>query len=279
MVSLRLSCVVLVLVAAIGVHADMENAGVRAVLRVYDECSKAQSFAACLKKKSLIFVDRLARMDKISVAEGLSVVRATAAVATSQPPVTDDELERNLPRALEARDAALSTMLLDKISSYVSSRTLQITLPKITGKEISRSLEEGRGKMKKMMGMMMMGMAAKMAGLIPIAIGALFLMAGKALIISKIALLLAVIIVLKKIIASFLDYEDDDEAGRGKGGKHKIRKKYRKYMLPLLIAYKLKFFTLIPVLIGGLLLLTGATGLAGFFFALFAASMGLTKSQ
>ncbi|KAJ3626084.1 hypothetical protein MTP99_016608 [Tenebrio molitor] len=51
--------------------------------------------------------------------------------------------------------------------------------------------------------------------------------------------------------------------------------KFRRFLLPLLLAYKLKFFTLIPVLIGGLILLTGATGLAGFFFALFAAVMGL----
>lgn len=48
-------------------------------------------------------------------------------------------------------------------------------------------------------------------------------------------------------------------------------------MLPLLLAYKLKYFALVPVMIGGLVLLVGATGLAGFFFALFAAVMGLQK--
>ncbi|GJQ85510.1 hypothetical protein Trydic_g23096 [Trypoxylus dichotomus] len=58
-------------------------------------------------------------------------------------------------------------------------------------------------------------------------------------------------------------------------GKFKVKRRFRKFLLPLLLAYKLKFFTLIPVLIGGLVLLTGATGLAGFFFALFAAVMGL----
>lgn len=48
-------------------------------------------------------------------------------------------------------------------------------------------------------------------------------------------------------------------------------------MLPLLMAYKLKYFALVPLLIGGLVLLVGATGLAGFFFALFAAVMTLQK--
>lgn len=43
------------------------------------------------------------------------------------------------------------------------------------------------------------------------------------------------------------------------------------------MAYKLKYFALVPLLIGGLVLLVGATGLAGFFFALFAAVMTLQK--
>ncbi|KAI9584864.1 uncharacterized protein LOC119634624 [Glossina fuscipes] len=55
----------------------------------------------------------------------------------------------------------------------------------------------------------------------------------------------------------------------------KVKKKYRKFLFPLLLAYKLKFFTLIPVLISGLILLVASTGLAGFFFALFTAVMSL----
>lgn len=60
----------------------------------------------------------------------------------------------------------------------------------------------GRGKMKKMMGMMMMGFAMKMAAMVPVAIAGLYLLAGKALIISKIALLLAGIIGIKKLLSS-----------------------------------------------------------------------------
>lgn len=56
--------------------------------------------------------------------------------------------------------------------------------------------------MKKMMGMMMMGFAMKMAALVPVAIAGLYLLAGKALIVSKIALLLAGIIGIKKLLSS-----------------------------------------------------------------------------
>lgn len=64
--------------------------------------------------------------------------------------------------------------------------------------------------MKGMMGGLMMGMAAKMAALIPVAIAGLYLLAGKALITAKIALLLSGIIAIKKLFA----------AKQGGGGSH-----------------------------------------------------------
>ncbi|CAG9794900.1 unnamed protein product [Diatraea saccharalis] len=77
-----------------------------------------------------------------------------------------------------------------------------------------------------------------------------------------------------------LETEEDNKIT--KGFKHKTplkpkKTKLKKYVLPLLLAYKMKYFALVPVMIGGLILLIGATGLAGFFFALFAAVMGLQK--
>lgn len=62
-------------------------------------------------------------------------------------------------------------------------------------------------------GMMMMGMAMKMAALVPIAMGVLFLLAGKALIISKIALVLSMIIGLKKLLS-----QKNQDSGGGHGG-------------------------------------------------------------
>lgn len=78
------------------------------------------------------------------------------------------------------------------------------------------------------------------------------------------------------------EYEEEDVEERKKNGikiKKVKPKKLKKYMLPLLLAYKMKYFALVPVMIAGLVLLIGATGLAGFFFALFAAVMGLQKGS
>lgn len=70
-----------------------------------------------------------------------------------------------------------------------------------------------------------------------------------------------------------------ENEARKKKGKFKIKKKLKKFLLPMLLAYKLKFLTLIPLLTGGMVLLAGSAGLAGFFFALFSAVMGLKGSR
>ena len=68
------------------------------------------------------------------------------------------------------------------------------------------------------------------------------------------------------------------EKYKNKGHKEvKVQRKYKKFMMPMLIAYKMKFFTLIPMMMAGLVLLLKTAGTAGFFFALFAAAMAMKK--
>lgn len=71
-----------------------------------------------------------------------------------------------------------------------------------TTSDLQRSLngEEGRGKKKKMGGFLLLPLVLG-GTLIPLALGALALLAGKALIVSKLALVLAGIIGLKKLLS------------------------------------------------------------------------------
>ncbi|XP_055587921.1 uncharacterized protein LOC129740306 [Uranotaenia lowii] len=211
---LRSVCAVVLLSAMVlGATEDYQSQGLRAIVRVYDECSKAETgFSPCLKKRAITFIDRLSRVDSLALGD-MKVVRneRSAAAEVASKPLTEAELEQTLPRGLEARDEALTNMLLDKVSSLFSSRTIQISLPRMSSEELGRGLEEGRGKMKKMMSMMMMGFMMKMAAMVPVAIAGLYLLAGKALIVSKIALLLAGIIGLKKLVSS-------KQGGGGGGG-------------------------------------------------------------
>ncbi|XP_052890638.1 uncharacterized protein LOC128298875 [Anopheles moucheti] len=76
------------------------------------------------------------------------------------------------------------------------------------------------------------------------------------------------------------DGQDVDVLGKGEEGRKKkfhLKKKYKKFLIPLLLAYKIKFLALVPAIIGGLILLVKSAGLAGFFFALFTAVVSLKK--
>ncbi|KAI5645725.1 hypothetical protein NE865_02392 [Phthorimaea operculella] len=175
-----------------------EDMGVKYLMRIYEDCQRSEGVMPCLKKKAILFFDRAARMDSLPLIDGVEVVKSAE---VNLKPLSENEIDATLPRNMEDKDQALSSMLWDRVAAFANSRTIQLSLPKITGQELNQGVEEGRGKMKKMMGMMMMGAAMKMAAMIPLAIAGLFVLAGKALITAKIALLLAGIMVLKKLMS------------------------------------------------------------------------------
>ncbi|PZC78355.1 uncharacterized protein LOC110375922 [Helicoverpa armigera] len=188
--------------------AIKDDLGFRYISKVYEDCQNSNGFVPCLKKKAILFFDRAARMDVIPLVAGVDVVKTTN---MEMPTINENDIEAVLPRNL-GKDEALTEMLWDRIAAFANSRTVQLSLPKISGQDLNKGVEEGRGKMKKMMGMMMMGGAMKMAAMIPLAIAGLFVLAGKALIVSKIALLLSGIMLLKKLMSA--------KSGGGGGGGH-----------------------------------------------------------
>ncbi|KAK9692586.1 Protein of unknown function (DUF1676) [Popillia japonica] len=211
--AVKLSFVFCVLVLATATTFALESwdaAGVRIAIRVYEECSNSDGFSPCLKQKALTFFNRLSRMDKLALSDDLLIIKSDDA-STNDSSSTDEQLQNALPKDADARDTALDTLLYNKISSFIGSRTLRFTMPKVSMNDLG--LQEGRGKkMKGMLGGMMMGIAGKMAAMIPVAIAGLFLLAGKALITAKIALLIAGIIALKKLVAA------KQSSGGGGGG-------------------------------------------------------------
>uniref|UniRef100_A0A1B0DBB3 Uncharacterized protein n=1 Tax=Phlebotomus papatasi TaxID=29031 RepID=A0A1B0DBB3_PHLPP len=172
---MRIVCGVLLIAVTVVADQEFMSPGVRAALRVYDECQRAEGgFSVCLKKKAITFIDRVTKVDAINIGEGVRVVRSADSPIVDVPKSIGEDLDKNLPRNAEARDETLSTMLADRVARFLSSRTVMVSLPKVSPDELGRSVEEGRGKMKKMMSMMMMGFAMKMAAMIPVAIAVFF---------------------------------------------------------------------------------------------------------
>lgn len=109
-----------------------ENTGVRIALKIFEDCVAADAVSSCLKKKAITFMDRLERTEKFSLTDGITIIRSTD--AQNDGATSENQLE-NTQRSSSVKDDSL----LDKISKYIGSRTLEITMPKFSLQDI----EEG----------------------------------------------------------------------------------------------------------------------------------------
>lgn len=166
--------------------------------RMYENCESSQEIFKCFKIQAAKFIDRAARMDKLPILDGISLV--------SRP-----DSGRAFPSSLPEGDMnALPSDQIDKYLQLATSKLMQshrvIISPISIGGDVGRSFSEARGKLKKMMGPILAGVMIK-GGFLAIAFQAIALIAGKALLIGKIALLLSAIIGLKKLVTGGESHE------------------------------------------------------------------------
>ncbi|XP_058793750.1 uncharacterized protein LOC131665710 [Phymastichus coffea] len=167
---------------------------------LYNSCSAEADIAVCLKLKALGFVDRAARSAQIEVIDGFKIVQNEDAKSRVENARSLNEIEASLPVEIEARDAAINDALVDRAARFLTTHTIEISLP-----EEARSLEESRGKKKKKQIMENLKSALsllklKAALFLPIAIIGFKLLVLKALVFSKIALILSLVLVVKKFL-------------------------------------------------------------------------------
>ncbi|XP_015114412.1 uncharacterized protein LOC107039359 [Diachasma alloeum] len=112
-----------------------------------------------------------------------------------------NDVEASLPTEVAAREAAVDEALFDRAGKFLSTHTVELSLPE----EVSRSFDEARGKKKKIiktLAPLLLLLKLKAIALIPIALGGLALLAFKALVIGKIALIISAIIAIQKLLAA-----------------------------------------------------------------------------
>ncbi|XP_050437151.1 uncharacterized protein LOC126843583 [Adelges cooleyi] len=185
-----------------------ETAGLEKVYKVLQECSE-KNMAVCLKMRALQYVDRaLRRSDNIDVLDGITLVKSESVESSrglNGRSLSESELDDNSASDEVEKDAQVENLLLDRVARFLESHTLQLKVPESSISGMRRSLEEARGKKKKQQKMLLpllMMLKMKAIALVPLAIGALALLAFKALVVGKIALVLAVIIGIQKLLAS-----------------------------------------------------------------------------
>ncbi|XP_041985534.1 uncharacterized protein LOC121737868 [Aricia agestis] len=192
--SRAVACFVLIAYAA--AHPTQDVSATENDIEV--DCLKKDS-TLCLKYKFFSYVDKMiGQKESFALTDGVTVVRASGV-----PP------ENGAPRSLDP---------LTRIQEYLRSHSIQVevkgsdVMDAVSG--VGRALEdtfsddelteESRGKKKKaakMLGPIIAAIMLKMMAILPLAIGAIALIAGKALLIGKIALVLSAIIGLKKLLS------------------------------------------------------------------------------
>ncbi|XP_013185070.1 uncharacterized protein LOC106130713 [Amyelois transitella] len=164
------------------------------------DCLRKDS-TSCLKYKFFSYVDKmLGQKDSFALTDGVTVVKATDAPAETGAPRSLDPVSR-LKSYFETHSLRVEVKGSDVIDAVSSAgRALEDTVTSF----VDDGTEEGRGKKKKaakMLGPLIAALALKMMALLPLAIGAIALIAGKALLIGKLALVLSAIIGLKKLLS------------------------------------------------------------------------------
>lgn len=133
---------VLLFCATVALAADgFEDTSTRIALKVYDDCSASEDFYVCLKKKAISFLDRLGRAEKFFISDSVKIVRAADAPAPKED-VSEEKLDEILPRSIDAKNAALTEMLSNKVTDFIGSRTIEISLPRALSYE--DDTEEGK---------------------------------------------------------------------------------------------------------------------------------------
>ncbi|XP_069690377.1 uncharacterized protein [Periplaneta americana] len=168
-----------------------DSAEYRVMQRVLDDCIKSDDGVSCLKKKAVTFLDRVARLQNIPLFSGVSLAREEG--EDDVPVPSEAEVEATLPRDLDGKSDRLDQMIYDRLTNFLDSHTLVMDFSE-------KAVEEGRrrGK-KKMIGYLMMGLAAAAATVGPIAFKSLAALAFKALVVAKVALVLSSLVALKKL--------------------------------------------------------------------------------
>lgn len=175
---------------------------------IYSDCKKDS--VTCVKYKLFSFIDKvMSARDTFALTEGVTVVKAPGAQ------------EEGAPRSING-DETVESLILSRVQNFLQSHTIKVELKgadivsavSSTGRaleDVSEKIfgdedpsEESRGKKKKagkILGPLLMAVALKAAALLPLLLGAIALIAGKALLIGKIALVLSAVIGLKKLLS------------------------------------------------------------------------------
>lgn len=91
------------------------------------------------KERALRFADNLEKKNMTTISEGVTLERTSQSVV----PIGRSLLEEQLSENPEIRENQLDDILLERVSRFLGSHTLNFKLPEETVNDMQRSLDEG----------------------------------------------------------------------------------------------------------------------------------------
>lgn len=189
------SCFLLVAIATHTALASTSSADTafRAMKKIYNVCENSDELFKCMKVQTLKLTERALKLPNIKLADGLVIVKKENAFNDNESRSIDVDSE-NLP------SEKVDELLVDIVNKFMDTHQLAVSVPRLLASaEAPRLVEEGRKKYKKYMGPFMAALALK-GGILTMVYHSIAIVAGKALIIGKIALVISAIIGLKKLV-------------------------------------------------------------------------------
>lgn len=201
MVSCKVICSVVCLIMLVQFNETSSSpaeSAFRAMKKIYNVCESSNELFKCMKIQALKLTDRALKVSNIKLMEGLSIVKKSDATEFDARSMSLNDASDNEIMSLPTDK--IDEMIADRVSKFTGSYQLNLNVPRmISSEETPRLVEEGRKKMKKYLGPFMAAMAIK-GGILTMVYHSIAIVAGKALIIGKIALVISAIIGLKKLV-------------------------------------------------------------------------------
>lgn len=192
-----------------------------------------QDNSSCIMAKLLNYMNKMIKKPSFTINKKLSLLQTSLSSKNESDVMFNKFIQA---RQAQSDDTAISTLIADKLLTFIKSRALKWKMTDFSDLLISatekgrinvglsvdakRALIEGRGKMKNT-GPLLAAIVLKGALLGILAFKALALLSGKALLVSKLAFLLSSLIGVKKLLS-----------GKGKHVTYEIVNDHHRYDLP-----------------------------------------------
>lgn len=194
------SVVLIALVANTSVASSPVENAFRAMKKIYNVCESSEELFKCMKVQALKLTDRALKLPTIKITEGLSIVKKEDGNVSESESRSISQNEFDNGKVMEMSSAEVDDLIVDRVNKFMDSHQVSLNVPRLlSSAETPRLVEEGRKKMKKYMGPFIAALALK-GGILTMVYHSIAIVAGKALIIGKIALVISAIIGLKKLV-------------------------------------------------------------------------------